>query len=357
AAVKGDLRGLAGHLALLLREGRHDLGGLPVVHHRHLVLLPQAVDERRDRLLDVLLDAQHRARRLHHDDDGGAGLRRFQRVHLLDLRAVAASGFVDAEEVLREPLDGGARRADHVDVRSYVRPLVLRGLDLLNGELRAGGQRGRGREERREACPEMRLHGRPYSRFSRMARHLNSNWMSPSLMMSLSIRSCFCTFSSFTKVPFELSRSAIWNSPPSYRMVACLREIFLSVSTMSQSAAVPSTFFPTRRRKSSPLCWPLSATIQPHTSRLLSWDPRPFSPPISWMLSMAVPWPADGIGMAETPPPAAIIACCISRQYGQVSQLGCITWPFGQILPCCLSFFRNGRMRSTMARNDTKGLP
>src|SRR5205814_968689 len=269
AAGEGDLRRFARHLPLLFGERRDNLGGLPVVDHRDLILFAQAVDERGHRLLDVVLDAQHRPGGLDDDDDGSAGLRRFPR----------------------------------------------------------------------------------------SARHLNSNSMSPSLTMSLSIRSCFCTFSSLTKVPFELSRSAIWNSPPSYRMVACLREIFLSVSTMSQSAAVPSTFFPTRRRKSSPLCWPLSATIQPHTSRLLSWDPRPFSPPISWMLSMAVPWPADGIGMAETPPPAAIIACCISRQYGQVSQLGCITWPFGQILPCCLSFFRNGRMRSTMARNDTKGLP
>src|SRR5438067_1472735 len=253
------------------------------------------------------------------------------------------------KSVLAPPFPGAAAAAG-------VRPALLRGLHLLDGELRAGGQGRHRREKRQEASPEVHLHVGPYSRFSRIARHLNSNSMSPSLMMSLSIRSCFCTFSSLTKVPFELSRSAIWKSPPSYRTVACLREIFLSVSTMSQSAAVPSTFFPTRRRKSSPLCWPLSATIQPHTSRLLSWDPRPFSPPLSWMLSMAVPWPADGIGMAETPPPAAIIACCISRQYGQVSQLGCITWPFGQILPCCLSFFRNGRMRSTMARNDTKGL-
>src|SRR6267143_6644089 len=315
AAGEGDLRGLAGHLALLLRERGHDLGGLRVVHHRHLVLLAQAVDERRHRLLDVVLDPHHRARRLHYDDDGGAGLRRLQRVHLLHLRAVAASALVDAEQVLREPLDGRARRADHVDVRARVRPLLLRRFHLLDGELRASGQRGRGREERREACPEMRLHGRPYSRFSRMARHLNSNWMSPSLMMSLSIRSCFCTFSSFTKVPFELSKSAIWNSPPSKRRVACLREIFLSVRTMSQSAAVPSTFFPERSRKSSPLCCPFKATIQPHTSRLLSCDPRPFSPPISWRLSIAVPWPAPGIGIGvPAAPPPPIISCCISRQ-------------------------------------------
>src|SRR6202521_402360 len=85
-----------------------------------------------------------------------------------------------------------------------------------------------------------------------MARHLNSNSMSPSLTMSLSIRSCFWIFSSLTKQPLELSRSAIWNSPPSYRMVACLRDSFLSESTTSQSAAVPMTFLPMRRRKSSP---------------------------------------------------------------------------------------------------------
>src|SRR4051794_28121121 len=109
---------------------------------------------------------------------------------------------------------------------------------------------------------------------------------------------------------------------------------------MSQSAAVPSTFLPTRSRKSSPLCCPLSATIQPQTSRLLSCEPRPFSPPNSPTLSIAVPCPIEGIGTAETPPPA-IIACCISRQYGQLSQLGCITCPLGQTLPpWSLFFFR-----------------
>src|SRR5713226_8479969 len=122
-------------------------------------------------------------------------------------------------------------------------------------------------------------------------------------------------------------------------MVECLREIFLSVRTMSQSAAVPMTFLPTRRRKSSPLCWPLSATSQPHTSRLLSVEPRPFScppPPTSSMLTIAVPWPiAGGIGIPPPPPP--IIACCISRQYGHWSQLGCMTCPLGHTFPPCLS--------------------
>src|SRR5882672_2352702 len=98
-------------------------------------------------------------------------------------------------------------------------------------------------------------------------------------------------------------------------MVACLREIFLSVSVTSQSAAVPSTFFPTRRRKSSPLCCPLSATSQPHTSPFfasLALLPR------SERLTIAVPCPAEGIGMGIPPPlpPDAYIAtcCCFSRQ-------------------------------------------
>src|SRR5712692_1948700 len=102
-------------------------------------------------------------------------------------------------------------------------------------------------------------------------------------------------------------------------MVACLRESFLSESTTSQSAAVPITFLPTRRRKSSPLCCPLSATSQPQTSRLLSEEPRPLSPPppMSPRLIIAVPWPIEGgIGIPPPPPPPAIIACCISRQYG-----------------------------------------
>src|SRR5690348_14154999 len=126
-------------------------------------------------------------------------------------------------------------------------------------------------------------------------------------------------------------------------MVACLRESFLSESTTSQSAAVPITFLPTRRRKSSPLCRPFSATSQPHTSRLLSAEPRPFSPPpppTSEMLIIAVPWPIDGGGIAmppPPPPPPPIIACCISRQYGHWSQLGCMTCPLGHTLPCCLS--------------------
>src|SRR3954469_11369138 len=58
------------------------------------------------------------------------------------------------------------------------------------------------------------------------------------------------------------------------------------------------------------------------------------------------------MGMAPAPPPPAIIACCISRQYGQVSQLGCMTWPLGHTLPCCfLSLLRKGRMRSSSAKN------
>src|SRR2546423_5377236 len=137
-------------------------------------------------------------------------------------------------------------------------------------------------------------------------------------------------------------------------MVACLREIFLSVSTTSQSAAVPRTFFPARSRKSSPLCCPLSATSQPHTSPL-----RASLAPLlrSERLTIAVPCPAEGIGMGIPPPPppppacCMAIICCISRQYGHTSQLGCITCPFGHTLPSFLPRLRKGRMRSTICRN------
>src|SRR5438128_4756675 len=136
-------------------------------------------------------------------------------------------------------------------------------------------------------------------------------------------------------------------------MVACLREIFLSVRQTSTSAAEPITFLPMRRMKSSSLCWPLSATSQPQIGVFLPEPaPRPRlrsapPPPIWSTLTITVPAP-DGAPIIISPPPppppakaippppppcCRIISCCICWQYGHMSHDGSITFPFGQTRP------------------------
>src|SRR5205085_905828 len=154
-------------------------------------------------------------------------------------------------------------------------------------------------------------------------------------------------------------------------MVACLREIFLSVRQTSTSAAEPITFLPTRRMKSSSLCCPLSATSQPQMGVFL-FDPcrgalplLPPPPPIESTLTITVPPPEGICGISPPPPPPPtatapppppppwrITAPCICWQYGHESHEGCITCPFGHTRPPLPSLLRLLK-RSMISRKMT----
>ena len=152
----GHLADLAGHLALLRREGRDGFRRLGVVHRRHVVLLAEPVHERARRLLQLLADGLHCARGLDDEHDRCPGSQRLERLHLGDLRAGGIPALVDAEDVRAQALDGRAGSAHHVDPGARAhrpRPGTLLHLHLLDRQLRPRGREGQRQQRHSERGP------------------------------------------------------------------------------------------------------------------------------------------------------------------------------------------------------------